>query len=336
MTSTMTRQLGRSGIAVSAMGLGCWAIGGRAWRGETPVGWGEVDDAESIRAIQHAVDLGVTFFDTANVYGAGHSEKVLGQAVKGRREQVVLATKFGGGIVDEAARQLGGEFYTPEEIRTQCDESLRRLDVETIDLYQFHLGGHPLADVPGILDTLEGLVQAGKIRAYGWSTDDPERARAFAAGPHCCAVQLQLNVLDDNPAMVALCDALNLAGINRGPLAMGLLTGKFSAGQTLGPDDVRGTKSPEWMKYFKNGQPNPEWYQKVAAIREILTSGGRSLAQGALAWLWGRSPDMLPIPGFRTVAQVEENAGAMRFGPLDAGQMAEIERILDRQSGQAT
>lgn len=330
METTMIRKLGRSGIEVSALGLGCWAIGGLAWRGETPVGWGVVDDEESTRAIHRALDLGVTFFDTANVYGAGHSEKVLGGALQGKREQVVVATKFGNGIVSEQARQLGGDFTSPADIRRQCEESLRRLKMDYIDLYQFHLGGNPLEEVPEILDTLEGLVQAGKIRAYGWSTDDPPRARAFAAGRHCTSVQLQLNVLDDNPEMVALCDELDLAGINRGPLAMGLLTGKFSEGQTLGPDDVRGTKSPDWMKYFKNGRPNPEWYDKVSAIRAVLTSGGRTLAQGALAWLWGRSPRMLPIPGFRTVKQVEENAGAMRYGPLNAEQMAEIERIIGR------
>ncbi|RPJ45308.1 MAG: aldo/keto reductase, partial [Chloroflexi bacterium] len=285
----MLRRLGRSGIEVSALGFGCWAIGGPTWRGETPVGWGEVDDNESIRAIQRAMDLGINFFDTADAYGAGHSERILGQALAGRREPAVIATKFGNGY-NESTRQLGGSFASPDYIRQACEASLRRLITDHIDLYQFHLGGFPAEEAGPVVQTLEELVQAGKIRAYGWSTDDPARARVFAQGPHCTAVQLQENVLDDNPEMVALCNELDLAGVNRGPLAMGLLTGKYTGSTSLGGDDVRGTRAPDWMKYFKNGKPNPEFSAKLDAIRAILTSGGRTLAQGALAWLWARSP----------------------------------------------
>jgi aryl-alcohol dehydrogenase-like predicted oxidoreductase len=288
-----------------------------------------VDDEESVRAIQRALDLGVNFLDTADVYGAGHSEKIVGRAIKGKREQVIIATKFSSTFA-EGSRQLLGSDASPAYIRKACEASLRRLETDTIDLYQFHNGGYPIEQAGEVREVLEDLVRQGKIRFYGWSTDDPQRERFFAAGEHCTAVQNQMNVLDDAPEMVALCEELNLASINRGPLAMGLLTGKYSSGSTLGPDDVRGTGSPDWMKYFKNGKPNPEWFGKVDAIREILTSGGRSLAQGALAWLWGRSPLTVPIPGFRTVKQVEENAGAMRFGPLTSQQMAEIERILER------
>ena len=179
-------------------------------------------------------------------------------------------------------------------------------------------------------ETLEELVQAGKIRAYGWSTDFVERAEVFAQGPKCTSIQLQLNVLDDNPAMIALCEKYDLAAINRGPLAMGLLTGKYTPATQVSADDVRGQKSPEWMKYFKDGKPNPEWMAMREAIQEILTSQGRTLAQGALAWNWARSAQTLPIPGFRTVKQVEENAGAMDFGPLTADQMGQIETILQR------
>jgi aryl-alcohol dehydrogenase-like predicted oxidoreductase len=170
----------------------------------------------------------------------------------------------------------------------------------------------------------------GKIRAYGWSTDYPERVEVFAQGPNCTAIQLQLNVLDNNPAVIALCEKYNLAALNRGPLAMGLLTDKYSANTSLAVDDVRGTKSPEWMKYFKYGQPNQEWLSKRDAVRQILTSNGRSVAQGALAWLWALSQKTLPIPGFRTVEQVKENAGAMQFGPLATDQMREIDKILER------
>lgn len=325
----MVRLLGRSGIEVSALGMGCWAIGGPAYRGSTPVGWGEVDDDESIRAIQRALELGVSFFDTADVYGAGHSEKVLGRALAGKRNQVVIATKFSNTFT-EGDRQLTGSDSSPAYIRKACVASLKRLDTDYIDLYQFHNGGYPIEQAGEVRETLESLVQEGKIRFYGWSTDDPARERFFAEGPHCTAVQNQMNVLDDAPEMIRLCEELNLASINRGPLAMGLLTGKYTADSILGDNDVRGAQGPEWMKYFKNGRPNPEWFEKVNAIREILTSGGRSLVQGALAWLWGRSPRTVPIPGIRTVGQAEENARAMQFGPLSPDQMAEVKRILGR------
>lgn len=329
MSTSFRRWLGRSGIQVSPMGMGCWAIGGPFWRGETPAGWGKVDDDESIRAIHRALDLGITFFDTANVYGAGHSERVLGRALAGKREQVVIATKFGN-LFDEDSRQITDSNASPESIREQCEASLRRLNTDHIDLYQFHLNDYPAADAGIVRDTLEKLVSAGKIRAYGWSTDFPDRARVFAEGKRCAAIQVQMNVLDDAPDIIDVCEAENLAAINRGPLAMGLLTGKYNAASTLSIDDVRSERSPEWMKYFINGKPNPEWMAKIDAVREILTSDGRTLAQGALGWLWARSPKTTPIPGFRTVAQVEENCKAMDFGALTDAQMDEIDTLLER------
>jgi aryl-alcohol dehydrogenase-like predicted oxidoreductase len=198
-------------------------------------------------------------------------------------------------------------------------------------LYQFHDNGFPAERALPVRETLEGLVKEGKIRAYGWSTDFPDRAEVFAQGSHCTAIQLQLNVLDDNPEVIAICKRYNLAAINRGPLAMGLLTNKYTAEMKASIDDVRGEKSPEWMKYFRDGRPSPEWLAKRDAIREILTSGGRTVVQGALAWLWARSPQTIPIPGFRTVQQVEENVRAMEFGPLTPAQMREIADLLERQ-----
>ncbi|MFN8475363.1 MAG: aldo/keto reductase [Anaerolineae bacterium] len=325
----MKRNLGHSGIEVSALGMGCWAIGGPFWAGETPLGWGQVDDEESVRAIHAALERGVTFFDTANVYGAGHSERVLGQALAGRRSQVVIATKFNA-VFDEATRQVTGADTSPEGIRGACEDSLRRLNTDYIDLYQFHDNGFPAKDAAPVRETLEALVADGKIRAYGWSTDFPDRAEVFAQGPNCAAIQLQLNVLDDNPAVIAVCEKYNLAAINRGPLAMGFLTNKYTAETKPSADDVRGEKSPEWMKYFVDGRPSPEWLAKRDNVREILASDGRTVAQGALAWLWARSPQTIPIPGFRTVRQVEENARAMDFGPLTTEQMSQIAEVLER------
>ena len=331
MTTQFTRTLGRSNIEISALGMGCWAVGGPFWAGEIPLGWGEVDDSESTRAIHAAIAMGVTFFDTANVYGAGHSEIVLGKALAGRRDQVVIATKFNA-VFDETTRQVTGSDSTPAGIRNACEDSLRRLQTDYIDLYQFHDNGFPPEKAGPIRNTLEQLLADGKIRAYGWSTDFPASAEFFARGEHCATIQAELNVLDDNPAIVALCEKHNLGLINRGPLAMGLLTGKYVGGIKPSSDDVRGEKSPEWMKYFINGQPSPESSQTGGAVREILSSGGRTLAQGALAWLWARSPRTIPIPGFRTVKQVEENARAIEFGPLTKEQFLEIEKLLGRDA----
>ncbi len=323
------RELGRSDIVVSGMGLGCWAIGGPFWRGDTPVGWGEVDDDESIRAIRRAFDLGVTFFDTADVYGTGHSERVLGRALADIRDEVVIATKFGT-VFNEETRQITGSSADPAYIRQACETSLQRMNTDYIDLYQLHSGGLSLEDAAPVRDTLEALVAEGKIRAYGWSTDDPERARFFAEGEHCASVQHQMNVLNDAPEMIELCEELNLASINRGPLAMGLLSGKYDENSKLPDNDVRGENAPSWMRYFTDGRPNPAFLEKLRAIREILTADGRTLVQGALGWLWARSDQTVPIPGFRTVAQVEENAQAMELGPLSDEQIAAIDNLLDR------
>jgi aryl-alcohol dehydrogenase-like predicted oxidoreductase len=323
----MKRKLGRSNIEVSAMGMGCWAIGGPFWAGETPLGWGEVDDSESIRAIHTCLDLGVNLFDTASVYGTGHSERIVGQALQGRRDQAVIVTKFGP-VFDEQTRQATGGDASPAGIRQSCEDSLRRLGTDYIDCFLFHFNDHPIEESADVRDTLEALVTEGKIRTYGWSTDFADRAAFFAEGSNCSTIEVELNVIDRNPAVTAVCEAENLAAINRGPLAMGLLTGKYTPGKKLSGDDVRGTSSPEWMKYFKDGEPAPEWTNKVTAVREILTSNGRSLAQGALAWLWGHSDKMIPIPGIRTVAQAEENCKAMVLGPLTASHMKEIDQVL--------
>jgi aryl-alcohol dehydrogenase-like predicted oxidoreductase len=308
--------------------MGCWAIGG-PWKFDAmEAGWGAVDDRESIQAIRAAIELGVNFFDTAANYGAGHSEHVLGQAIGPDRAKVVIATKFGYGVFEDR-NLVSGVDASASAIRQSCEASLRRLRTEYIDLFQFHVGDYPLEQAGDVRDTLEQLVTEGLIRAYGWSTDDPARAKVFAAGQRCATVQHQLNVFETNPDMLELCESENLASINRGPLAMGLLTGKYTTGASFEASDLR-AGNRDWMQYFKNGQANPEWSARLESIRDALTSGGRTLAQGALAWIWAISPKTVPIPGFRTVAQVEQNAKALEFGPLSADQVAQIDRILGR------
>ena len=159
-----TRKLGRSNIEISALGMGCWAIGGPFFDKETrtPLGWGEVNDNELTRAVHCALELGVNFFDTANVYGAGHSERVLGKALADRRSDVVIATKFNS-LFDEATREVFGSSGAPTDIRKACEESLRRLNTDYIDLYQFHDNGYPADRATPVRETLEELVKEGKI-----------------------------------------------------------------------------------------------------------------------------------------------------------------------------
>jgi aryl-alcohol dehydrogenase-like predicted oxidoreductase len=332
-TAAMERMLGRSGISVSGLGLGCWAIGGQFWLEGKSDGWGDVDDNESIRAIRRAIELGVRFFDTADVYGTGHSEEVLGRALQGRRDEVVVSTKVGY-TFDPATKRSSGTNTAGAYIVDACEASLRRLGTDYVDLYFLHVGSVPADDADEIADVLEALRADGLIRAYGWSTDDVDRARIFAERPGCAAIQHDLNVFDDAPELLALCADENLASVNRTPLAMGLLSGKFRPDSKLSEDDVRGAGHP-WVTYFEDGRPKPEFLARLAAVREILTSGGRTPAQGALAWIWARSERTIPIPGFKTVAQAEENARAMELGPLSAAQLEEIDRLLEREPAAA-
>ncbi len=327
----MGRVLGRSGITVSEIGFGCWAIGGPFTMNGKPDGWGAADDGESVAAIRRALGLGITFFDTADVYGAGHSEEVLGRALADRRDEVVIATKFGY-TFDAGRRAITGQDVSPAYIRRACRASLRRLGTERIDVYQLHVGDLLTAQAPEVAGTLDELVAEGLIRSYGWSTDDPQRAETFASGTRCTAAQHELNVLADAPAMLAVCDRFGLASINRSPLAMGLLTGKYTAVSRVPAEDVRAAQP--WVGYFDGGRPAPEWLARLEAIRGALTAGGRTLAQGALGWLLARSPRTVPIPGIRTVAQAEQNAAALHLGPLPPAAMAEIAQLLGTGAAQ--
>ncbi len=329
------RTLGKSEIEVSALGIGCWAIGGPWTDGETgkPFGWGEVDDRESIAAIHLALDSGINFIDTSDNYGAGHSERVLGHALQGRRDKVVLATKFGF-VTNEKTKLATGTNASRAYIKSACEASLRRLDTDYIDLYQFHLGDYPEHLALEVLDVLEELVDEGKIRFFGWSTDLPNRAEIFAQSKHCVAIQHNLNIFCDNAEMLDLCERNRLASINRGPLAMGLLTGKYLDVITVqDAEDIRYRNDLDWLTYFKDGIPSPEMTEQLRAIREVLTSGGRSIVQGALAWIWARSNVTIPIPGFRLVKQVAENAKACAFGPLTDAEMRQIDQILTELRG---
>jgi aryl-alcohol dehydrogenase-like predicted oxidoreductase len=225
---------------------------------------------------------------------------------------------------------MGGTDATPDGIRRACHASLRRLGTDWIDLYQCHLGDLGPAEADAVAETLEALRDEGLIRAYGWSLDDAGRAARWAGRPGFAAVQHHLNVLEDAPAILALCERHGLAALCRAPLAMGLLSGKFDERSRLPADDVRASGAGWLTAFGADGRPDRAFLERLDAVRELLTAGGRTLVQGALGWIWARSPRTLPIPGFKTVAQAEENAGALAHGPLGAAEMAEIERLLGR------
>jgi aryl-alcohol dehydrogenase-like predicted oxidoreductase len=326
----LKRTLGKSKLEVSAVGMGCWAIGG-PWTWDQPgqqpfpAGWGNTDDEESIRAVHAALDMGVNFFDTAANYGAGHSEVVLGRALKGKRENVVIATKFGHIVNEEKKTVYGDPDQIIKNVRTDVENSLRRLQTDVIDIYQLHEGGYDPKRALELQSVLEELVASGKIRWYGWSTDVVDSARAFAVGAHCTSIQFRLNALFDNSDMRKVCADFDLAGINKDPLNKGILTGKFSANSTFPANDIRSRgnfSDPEIVKRL----------QVVDEIRDILTSNGRTMAQGALAYIWALDERMVPIPGFKSVQQVKDNAGAMDAGagPLTEAQVKEIQMIVGK------
>lgn len=315
-----------NGQDVPALGLGCWAIGGPFFAGDQPLGWGTVDDSESIRAIHAAYDMGIRFFDTSDAYGTGHSEEILGKALKDRPD-AVIATKFGN-TYDRATRQLTGMDVSTGYIRYALDASLSRLGRDRVNLYQLHVD--TLGDDAGAVhDALVALADEGRIEAFGWSTDTVAQASRWPESPRYTAVQHTLNVVTPATELLSLCNETKRLSINRSPLAMGVLTAKFDSPGRMAKDDIRAAP-PGWLKYFKDGRPDPTIATKVNAIRELLRSGGRTLAQGALAWIWAQSPQTLPIPGFRTDAQVSENARALDYGPLPQDVVIEIRQLLSR------
>ena len=324
----LKRVLGKSKLEVSALGMGCWAVGGPwTWdqpgREPYPAGWGTTDDEESIRAIHAALEAGINFFDTAANYGAGHSEVVLGEALIGRRDKVVIATKFGHIVNEEKKTVYGDPNLIIKNLRTDVENSLRRLQTDYIDIYQLHEGGYDVKLAVELRSILEELVTAGKIRWYGWSTDVVDSARKFASGEHCTSIQFRLNAIYDNADMREVCARFNLAGINKDPLNKGVLTGKFNSTSKFPDNDIRSRadfSDPEIVKRLK----------LVDELRDILTSNGRTMAQGALAYIWALDECMVPIPGFKSVKQVQENAGAMESGSLTAAQVKEIQEIVAR------
>jgi len=323
----MKRKLGKSGIEVSALGMGCWPIGG-SW--DTADGknfkWEGISDSESLRTLQTALDNGINFFDTADCYGAGHSEELLGKAFKGKRDKVIIATKFGH-LFTQGKGFEGKTDTSPEYMQKALEGSLRRLQTDYIDLYQLHIWEFPPEKADSVLETLEKFVAEGKIRGYGWSTDVLKGVEAFGKGKHNIATQIILNIFEGANRILQYAEKKYIAVLCRSCLAMGLLSGKHSPEKPLPKNDVR-SSNDAWIAWFKDGKPNPEYLKRLEAVKEILMKGGRTLVQGALSWIWAKSPLTIPIPGIKNVSQAIENSKAMEFGPLSKEDMEEIERLV--------
>lgn len=292
------RQLGNTGIQISEIGFGAWAIGGPVDLFGMPVGWSNVRDEDSETAIHRALELGVNFFDTADVYGTGHSEELLGRLLKNR--DCVLATKVGN------AREEGKAYkdFSEAHIRKALEKSLQRLQREYVDLYQLH---NPPPDVwqkEEVFDLLENLKKEGKIRASGVSISRMEEGIHLIKNQKVDVLQVLFNILNQEPAreLFPIAEQNKVGIIVRVPLASGLLTGKFTAESTFDTDDVRRNYlTPERMK---------ETMEAVDRIQSLTRETGYSITQIALAFILSHPAVSAPIPGAKNAAQVEQNVSA--------------------------
>jgi aryl-alcohol dehydrogenase-like predicted oxidoreductase len=321
------RILGKTNLKVNSIGMGCWAIGGPFYhRGGRIISYGQVKDEESIKALERGIELGVNLFDTANNYGGGRSEKILGKVLKGRREDFVIATKFGT-VWDfnsgdpEVPMRLTGRDITPEGIRKACDISLQNLQTNYIDFYQVHSGNMTPEEGVAVVETLEELVSEGKIKYYGWSTDFPDRGALLAHGKHFAGMQFRLNIIHSNDEMLKFLDKHNSFGLIKNPLSGGLLTGKYKDNSTVPRDH-------NWHgRDFKEGRIG-ETRVVLEELRELLVNDGRTLVQASLSYILAKHDRLVPIPGFKTVKQAEENSKVIELGPLSNKLVTQIDKLF--------
>ena len=297
------RKLGTQGLTVSAMGLGCMGMSEF---------YGPRDDAESISTIHRALDLGITFLDTADMYGPYINEELIGRAIRGRRDQVVLATKFG--IVrtaDPAIRSISGK---PDYVKSACEASLKRLGVDTIDLYYQHRvdSNTPIEDTVG---AMADLVRAGKVRYLGLSEAGPQTLRRAMKVHPISALQTEYSLWSRDPEddILPTTRELCIGFVAYSPLGRGFLTGQIRKFDDLAPDDYR-RYAPRFQA--ENFQRNLDL---VARIEELAREKACTASQLALAWVLAQGPGIVPIPGTKRRKYLEENAAAttVHLSPAD-------------------
>ena len=286
--------LGSQGLEVSRIGLGCMGMSAT---------YGIADDTESVATISRSLDLGVSFLDTADMYGWGHNEEVVGKVLRARRVEVELATKFGNVIDDEGNRGIDG---SPKHVRRACDDSLRRLGVDTIDLYYQHRVDKDVA-IEETVGAMSELVEAGKVRYLGLSeTSAEEIERAHTVHP-ITALQSEYSLWtrDVEPDILPTCRALGIGFVAYSPLGRGFLTGAISSTEDLAEND--------WRRRHPRFQPgNIERNRElVARIEQLAEAKGVSTSELALAWVMAQGDDVVPIPGTKRITNLESNARAV-------------------------
>lgn len=289
------RRLGNSDLTVSAIGLGCMSMSGI---------YGKSDDAEAVAVIHRAIDLGVTLLDSSDMYGWGHNEELLGRALKGRRERVVLATKFGQvRSPDGKANLVDG---SPAHVAPACDASLTRLGVEVIDLYYQHRVD-PKVPIEETVGAMKRLFEQGKVRALGLSEAAPGTIRRAHAVHPISAAQSEYSLLYRNPAeeILPVCRALGISFVAYSPLGRGFLSGRIQQATDI-PEDDRRRQHPRFVgANFEHNR------RLVARIEEMAREKRVTPAQLTLAWLLAMGDDIIPIPGTKRRAYLEENLGAL-------------------------